>query len=83
MENIIVTGSLRRQLDRILLHEQVENGIVVNNNLNANKLDQWFETPRKVYQIKHTHPWTEERPTCQKMPQAALIIPHEVQIGET
>ncbi len=28
MENIIVTRSLRRQLDQVLLHEQEENGVV-------------------------------------------------------
>jgi hypothetical protein len=35
MENKIVTRSLRRQLDQVVLHEQVENGIAISNNLNA------------------------------------------------
>jgi hypothetical protein len=39
MENQIVTKSLRRQLDQVLLHEQVENGVAINNNLNANQED--------------------------------------------
>jgi hypothetical protein len=33
MENIIVTRSLRRQLDHVVLHEEVENGVGINNNL--------------------------------------------------
>jgi hypothetical protein len=33
MENKSVTKSLRRQLDQVLLHEQVENGVAINNNL--------------------------------------------------
>jgi hypothetical protein len=40
MENIIVTKSLRIQVDHVLLHEQVENGIAINNNLSANHDDQ-------------------------------------------
>jgi hypothetical protein len=36
MENIIVTRSLRRQLDQVVLHEEVENGIAINNNLSDN-----------------------------------------------
>jgi hypothetical protein len=46
MENKIVTKSLRRQLDQIILHEQVENGISISNDLNVNQVDQWFETPK-------------------------------------
>jgi hypothetical protein len=36
MENKIVTRSLRRQLYQIILHEQMENGTTINNNLSAN-----------------------------------------------
>jgi hypothetical protein len=36
MENRIVTRSLRRQLDQVVLHEQVENGAATRNNLSAN-----------------------------------------------
>ncbi len=39
MENIIITKSLKRKLDDVVLHEQVENGTAVNNNLNANQID--------------------------------------------
>jgi histidinol dehydrogenase len=47
MENIIITKIIRRQLDQVVLHEQVENGIAISNNLSANLVDLWFETPRK------------------------------------
>jgi hypothetical protein len=36
MENKIVTRSLRKQLDQVILHEQVENGTTISNNLSAN-----------------------------------------------
>ncbi len=39
MENRIVTKSLNRQLDQVILHEQVENDITINNNLNVNHID--------------------------------------------
>jgi hypothetical protein len=52
MENIIVTINLRRQLNQDVLHEQVENGNAINNNLNENRVDQQFETPRRVFQIE-------------------------------
>jgi hypothetical protein len=39
MENRIITRSLRRQLNEVLVHEQVENGTTINNNLNANQID--------------------------------------------
>ncbi len=45
MENKIITKSLKKQLDQVVLHEQVENGTFVNNNLNVNQVDQRFETP--------------------------------------
>jgi hypothetical protein len=40
MENRIVTWSLRKQLDHVIVHVQVENGNAINNNLNANQIDQ-------------------------------------------
>jgi hypothetical protein len=49
MENIIITTSLKRQLDWVVLHEQVENGLVINNHLSANQVDEQFETPKKVF----------------------------------
>jgi hypothetical protein len=36
MENRIVTKSLKIQLEKVVLHEQVENGATISNNLNAN-----------------------------------------------
>jgi hypothetical protein len=35
MENKILTISLKRQLDQIIVHEQVENGITNNSNLST------------------------------------------------
>jgi hypothetical protein len=40
MENIIITKSLRRQLNQVIVHGQVENGIAINSNLSANQIDQ-------------------------------------------
>jgi hypothetical protein len=39
MENRIVIRSLKRQLDQVIVHEQVENGIAINKNLSANQID--------------------------------------------
>jgi hypothetical protein len=58
MENIIVTTTLRRQLNQVILHEQVENGVAISNNLSADQVDQWLITLIKVFQIKQKHPWT-------------------------
>jgi hypothetical protein len=53
MENKIKTRSLRRQLDNVVLHEQMENGANnINNNLNVGQVDQRFETHVKVFQKK-------------------------------
>ncbi len=45
MENRIITRSLKRQLDQVVVHEQVENDIAINTNLSV---DQQFITPRRV-----------------------------------
>jgi hypothetical protein len=82
MENIIVTKSLRRQLNQVIIHEQVENGVAINSNLSADKIDQQFLTLIKVYQFEQRHMWTEKRLASHITPQAALIILCEVQIGE-
>jgi hypothetical protein len=66
MENKIVTRSLRRQLDQVLLHEQVGNGTAINNNLNANQEDQQFVTSRKVSESEHRHMWIKEKLTSHK-----------------
>jgi hypothetical protein len=49
MENRIVTKSLRRQLDQDVLHEQVENGVAISNNLNVDLVEQRIETPRTIF----------------------------------
>ncbi len=82
MENKISIRGLRRPLDQVVLHEQLENGIAINNNLSAYQVDQWFETSRKVFKIKQKHPWTEERLVGHRTPQVTPIIPREMQIGE-
>ncbi len=40
MENIIIIKSMRKQLNQVILHEQVENGATINNNLNVDQVDQ-------------------------------------------
>jgi hypothetical protein len=49
MENRIITRSLNKQLDWVVLHEQVENGIAISSNLSADQEDQRFETPKRVF----------------------------------
>ncbi len=83
MENKIVIRSLKRQLDQVIVHGQVENGVAINNNLSVDQIDQQFVTPRRVSQSEQRHSWTEERPIGHITPQAIQIIPREVQIGET
>jgi histidinol dehydrogenase len=68
MENRIVTRSLKKQLNQVVLHEQVENGIAISNNLSADHVDQRFETPRRVFQIKQKHLQTKDRPIGHIMP---------------
>jgi len=38
-KNKIVIRSLRRQLDHVILHEQVENGATINSKLSADHMD--------------------------------------------
>jgi len=52
MENKIVTISLKKQLDQVIVHEQVENDITINRNLSVDKIDEQFITPRRVSQSK-------------------------------
>jgi hypothetical protein len=40
MESIIIIRSLKKQLNRVIIHEQVENGIGINNSLSAYQIDQ-------------------------------------------
>jgi hypothetical protein len=47
MENRIVIKSLKKQLDQVIIHEQVENDTTINKNLSANQIDQKFTTPKK------------------------------------
>ncbi len=78
MEIKIVTKILRRQLNHVILYEEVENGVSINNNLNADHVDQQFVTPGSVSQLEQRHPWIEKRLEGHITPQATLIIPHEV-----
>jgi hypothetical protein len=48
MENITITKSLKKQLDQVIVHEQVENDIAINKNLSANQINQQFITPKKI-----------------------------------
>jgi hypothetical protein len=48
MENKIIIRSLKRQLDQVVLHEQVENAAAINKNLSADQVDQQFERLRRV-----------------------------------
>jgi hypothetical protein len=82
MEIRITTRSLKRQLNHVILYEQVENGVAINNNLSAYHVDHQFVTPRRVSQLEQKHPWIEKRLTSHKMPQATLIILREMQVGE-
>jgi hypothetical protein len=52
MENRIITKSLNKQLDQIMVHEQVENGVVINNNLSEDQIDQQFVTPKINFHLK-------------------------------
>ncbi len=52
----------------------MDNGVAINNNLSAYKVDWQFVTPKIVYQLEQRHPWIEDKPTCHKTPQATLII---------
>ncbi len=61
MENKIVIRSLRRQLDQVIVHKQMENGATINNNFNVDEIDQQFVTPIKVYQSKQRHLVIKER----------------------
>jgi hypothetical protein len=40
MGNRIVNKSFRRKLNQVLLHEKMENGVTINNNLSVDKIDQ-------------------------------------------
>ncbi len=50
MENKIVTRSLRKQLDQVVFHEQVEKGATINNNLSADQVE---------YHLKHLEEFLE------------------------
>jgi hypothetical protein len=79
MENRIVIKNLGQKLNQVVLHEQVENGVAINNNLSAY---QRFETPRIVFQTDKRHLQIEKRPEGHITPQATLIILREMQTSE-
>jgi hypothetical protein len=60
----------------------VANGVAINNDMNVDQVDQWFEMPIILKKSKHRHLWIEESPIGHIMPHATLIILHEVQIDE-
>jgi hypothetical protein len=39
MVNLIFIRSQKKQLDEVIVHEQVENGIAINKNLSADHMD--------------------------------------------
>jgi hypothetical protein len=39
MENRNVIKIMRRQIDQVIIHEQVENGVAINKNLSADMID--------------------------------------------
>ncbi len=39
MENKIITKSLSKQLNQVIIYEQVENGVAINRNVNAYHID--------------------------------------------
>jgi hypothetical protein len=49
MENKIIIRSLEKQLNQVIIHEQVENGTTINMNLSVDKIDEQFITPIRVY----------------------------------
>jgi hypothetical protein len=44
MENIIVTISLKRQLDQVILHEQVENGVAIHSKLKGSTICNTYKS---------------------------------------
>jgi hypothetical protein len=46
----------------------VETGATISNIFSAYKIDQWFETPRRVSKIKQQHRRIKENPTGHRMP---------------
>jgi len=50
MENKIITESLEKQLNQVIIHEQVENGTTISMNLSIDKIDEQFVTPKRVSQ---------------------------------
>ncbi len=75
--------SLKRQLNQVIVDEQMENGTTINNNLSVDKIDQQFVTHRRVFQLKQKHLWIEKKLVGHRTPHAMLIIPCEMQTSET
>jgi hypothetical protein len=46
VENKIVTRSLKKQLDQVIIHEQVENDITINRNLSVDKIEEFLNQNR-------------------------------------
>jgi len=58
MENKIVTRNLKRQLDHVLLHEQVENGTAINNNIPH--INLWFA----ILHVKNLQSFNQQITLC-------------------
>jgi hypothetical protein len=52
MENKIVTRNLRRELNQAIIHEQVENAIAINKNLNADQINHELITTKMGFKSK-------------------------------
>jgi hypothetical protein len=49
MENKIVTKSLKKKLEYVILHQQMKNGTTIHINLSVNYEDQQFVTLKRVF----------------------------------
>ncbi len=60
---------MKGKLDKDVLHEQMENGVAIINNLSAYQVDQWLKTFRTILKTKWIHLWTKEKLACNRTPQ--------------
>jgi hypothetical protein len=67
MENKIITKSLKRQLVKLYYMNKWKMALPSKKKLSANRVNQRFETPRRVSQTKQRYSWTKERLARQRM----------------
>jgi hypothetical protein len=48
MENTIIIRSLRKQLNQVVLYEQLENGIAINNNLSVDQVNTYLNSLNNI-----------------------------------